>query len=211
MATLFDKMPTRQALCRIASDFHQRGWMAGTAGNLSARSNSQPDCFWITASGLPKGQLEPSDFLQINATTGDITHHFHNQNKPSAETSIHQTIYQLYPDAGACFHVHSVEACICTSKVSAEQTVIPLPAIEMLKGLDIWDAKPNVGLPLFENLQHVPAIAEQIKQRFHDTPPDVPALMIHNHGVTVWGTSLQQTYNRLEIVEFLMSYLAQQH
>jgi ribulose-5-phosphate 4-epimerase/fuculose-1-phosphate aldolase len=33
--------------------------------------------------------------------------------------------------------------------------------------------------------------------------------MIHGHGVTVWGNSLQEAYNRIEIVEFLMSYLAQ--
>jgi methylthioribulose-1-phosphate dehydratase len=83
-----------------------------------------------------------------------------------------------------------------------------LPPLEMLKGLGIWEERPVVALPLFPNLPDVPAIAEAIRQRFSATPPDLPALMIHEHGVTAWGHSLQEAYNRVEIVEFLMSYLA---
>ena len=210
MAVVFDQMSSRQALCKIAKDFHRRGWMAGSAGNLSARSIKNPECFWITSSGLPKGQLEISDFMQINTESGETTHRFHDKDKPSAETSIHQIIYQHFPNAKACFHVHSVDACIATCHIASDQTAIPLPAVEMIKGLDIWEQNPKVALPVFENLLDVPAIADQIRQRFQSSPPDVPALMIRNHGITVWGTSLQQAYNRVEIVEFLMSYLARQ-
>ena len=210
MATLFDQMPSRQALCKIAADFHSRAWMAGTAGNLSTRSNNNPDCFWITTSGLPKGQLEISDFIQINTDSGDVVHRFHDQDNPSAESSIHRVIYQLFPETKACFHVHSVDACLATEKISTDQTAMPLPVIEMLKGLDIWEEQPEVALPLFDNLTDVSAIAEQIRQCFRTTPPDVPALMIRNHGITVWGTSLQQVYNQVEIIEFIMSYLARQ-
>ncbi len=210
MATLFDQIPTRKALCKIAGDFHLRGWMAGTAGNLSARSSNNADCFWITASGLPKGQLEISDFISINIENCEISHRFHDNHKPSAETSIHQIIYQLLPDTKACFHVHSVDSCLTANRFDANQTAIPLPAIEMIKGLDIWEEEPKVDLPLFDNFLDVPEIAEQIRRRFDSNPPELPALMIRNHGITVWGTSIQQAYNRLEILEFIMSYLARQ-
>ena len=78
----------------------------------------------------------------------------------------------------------------------------------MIKGLDIWDEQPAVTLPLFPNWPDVPAIAEAIRQRFAASPPALPALMIHSHGATVWGYSLQEAYNRVEVIEFLMSYLA---
>lgn len=208
MAMIFDQMPTRKALSRIAQDFYQRGWMAGSAGNLSARSSSRPDCFWITASGLPKGQLETSDLILINIESDEVLQRFKESAKPSAETSIHRTIYQLFPDARACFHVHTVDACLAASRIPAGEKLMPLPPLEMIKGLDIWQQAPHVELPLFDNLLEVPEIAAQIRQRFQIMPPEVPALMIRHHGITVWGDSLQQAYNRVEIVEFIMTYLA---
>jgi len=61
MARSLDDLKPRAALVEIARDFHARGWMAGTAGNLSARADDGH--FWITASGKPKGRLEENDFL----------------------------------------------------------------------------------------------------------------------------------------------------
>lgn len=87
---------------------------------------------------------------------------------------------------------------------------MPLPPLEMIKGLDIWEESPQVTLALFDNRLDVPSIAHEIHKRFTAEPPQIPALMIRNHGITVWGDSLQQTYNRVEIIEFIMSYLARQ-
>ena len=208
MATSFDQMPIREALGNIAHDFYSRGWMAGTAGNLSAICKDEPDCFWITSSGLTKGQLGENDFILINTRSNEVIQRFFDTAKPSAETSIHRAIYQLFPDARACFHVHSVDASIATSRIPAAQTQMPLPPLEMIKGFDIWQQDPKVNLALFDNLLEVPKIAEQIQQRFQSKLPDVPALMIRNHGITVWGNSIQETYNRTEIAEFILSYLA---
>ena len=65
-------MPIREALGNIAHDFYSRGWMAGTAGNLSAICKDEPDCFWITSSGLPKGQLGENDFILINTRSNEL-------------------------------------------------------------------------------------------------------------------------------------------
>jgi methylthioribulose-1-phosphate dehydratase len=210
MAASLDLLPTRKALSDIAHDFYLRGWMAGTAGNLSAISNRNPGCFWITSSGLPKGKLDTYDFILINASSSEVVHRYNAEAKPSTETCIHQVIYQLFPDTKACFHVHSVDASIAANRIAADQTQMPLPALEMIKGLDIWQQNPHAKLSLFDNLLEVAEIAEQVQQRFQTKPPEVSALMIRNHGITVWGPSLQQTYNRVEIIEFIMSYLARQ-
>jgi len=208
MSQPLDDLNPRTALAEIARDFHRRGWMAGTAGNLSARDRKDPASFWITASGLAKGRLDEHDFLRAAVADDRVLERFDDRAKPSAETSIHRVIYQLFPQINACLHVHSVDACLAAAHCPAEGSELPLPALEMIKGLDIWEERPVVSLPLFANWLDVPAIAESIRQRFTATPPAVPALMIRDHGATVWGRSLQEAYNRVEIVEFLMSYLS---
>lgn len=208
MFRLFDDLEPRQALAEVARDFHARGWMAGTAGNLSVRDTSEPDSFWITASGLPKGRLDGTDFLRVGVTDDRVIERGRAENKPSAETTIHRAIYRVFPGARACLHVHSVEACLAVSALGADAETLPLPPLEMIKGLGVWDERPHVSLPLFANWLSVPTIAEAIEARFRVTPPAVPALMISGHGTTVWGASLQEAYNRVEIVEFLMRYLA---
>jgi len=84
---------------------------------------------------------------------------------------------------------------------------LPLPALEILKGLGVWEASPRVALPLFANHLEVARIARAVARRFAVEPPAVPALLIRSHGVTVWGESLQRAYDHLECVEFLLAYL----
>lgn len=192
----------RQSLIHASRQFHQLGWMAGTAGNLSAK---MPDnSFWITASSKQKGKLVTEDFVRMSLT-GEILENPALNNKPSAETSIHQAIYSLFPDANACYHVHSVEAKLVSNFIAHER--LPLPPIEMLKGLGIWQENPKVYMPVFENYLEVSRIAEDIIQRFKQTTPDVPGLLIRNHGVTVWATSPEAAENHIELVEYIFRYI----
>ncbi len=192
----------RTQLIRHAHKFHQRGWMWGTAGNLSARANE--DSFWITASGCSKGELTPEQFVRLS-NTGDLLTQPTPQARPSAEASIHQAIYALFPEAWACYHVHSVPATLLSSQSTADYLL--LPAIEMIKGLGIWEADPVVRLALFNNHSSVTQIADDIAARFQQQAPEVPACLIRNHGITVWGSSCEEVRNRVEVVEFLFQYL----
>lgn len=206
MATSYDDLPPRAALSEIARDFHARGWMAGTAGNLSVREDAE-HC-WITASGRPKGRLDDSDFLLVRISDGTVIDRVATGNKPSAETAIHCAIYSLFPTARACLHGHSVDAMLAAAKPKAAAKSLRLPAIEMIKGFDIWKQNPKVDLPLFENHLEVARIARDITQRFRKSPPPLDALMVRSHGATVWGRGLQEAYNRFEILEFVLSYLS---
>ncbi len=206
MPMLLDQLPVRTALVEIARDFHARGWMAGTAGNLSARD--EDNTFWITASGRPKGRLQETDFLLINLTDGAVIERTCSHDKPSAETAIHGAIYRCFPTARAVLHVHSVDACLAAAQAPLAATALALPPLEMVKGLDVWEQEPRAELPLFENHFEVGKIAAAIAERFETVIPAVPALMVRGHGVTVWGDTLQEAYNRVEVVEFIMSYRA---
>ncbi len=206
MAKTLNDQPVRAALVEVARDFHQRGWMNGTAGNLSARADAEH--FWITASGMPKGRLAETDFLLVRVHDGAVVEHATPGNKPSAETSIHRTIYALLPDAHACLHGHSVDGCLVSGRAKRGAKALRLPAIEMLKGFDIWQQNPKVDLPLFENTLDVTKIAAEIGKRLKKNPPALSALMIRGHGATVWGSDLQEAYNRFECLEFMLSHAA---
>ncbi len=205
MSDGLDSLSPPQALIEAARNFHQRGWMAGTAGNLSIRTG---DNCWITASGRPKGYLGERDLLQVAVATGQVVKQHQPQDKPSAETAIHLALYRLFPQIQAVFHVHTVESCLAANAVPTEALALPLPPLEMIKGLGVWEEHPQVALPLFANYLDISRIAEAMVTRFNQQLPVLPGLMIRNHGTTVWGDSPQQTYNRLEALEFILSYLA---
>jgi methylthioribulose-1-phosphate dehydratase len=192
----------RPTLVAAAGQFYQLGWMVGTAGNLSAR---MPDgSFWITASGRNKGQLNMDDFIRI-APNGTVLEQPSPDARPSAETSIHQAIYSLFPNAQACYHVHSIEANLVSSFTDGD--ALPLPPLEMLKGVGVWEENPKVAIPVFANHLEVPRIASDIYERFKATPPPVSVLLIRNHGVTVWASSLEGARNYLEIAEYIFRYM----
>jgi methylthioribulose-1-phosphate dehydratase len=209
MSAIFSKIlkPSESAdlrvlLSRHALLFYQRGWMWGTAGNLSARSPDES--FWITASGCSKGELTPDQFVRMSLA-GELMETPNPEAKPSAETSIHQAVYSLFPEAQACYHIHSVPASLVSRLgVNAQ---IQLPAIEMIKGMGIWNENPRVFLDIFPNHPLVPNIAQEMGDRFRDSPPQIPACLIQDHGVTVWGTSPEETRNRIEVMEFIFQYI----
>lgn len=192
----------RDTLIAAAKHFYDCGWMVGTAGNLSARL---PDgSLWITASGCSKGQLTPLDFIRLH-TDGNILESPNPALRPSAETSIHLAIYNCFPQAQACYHVHSIEAKL-VSRFTEDDT-LPLPPIEMLKGLGVWEENPKVAMPLFANYLDVGRIAAEIGARFRISPPPVPALLIRDHGITVWADSPSAAYNYVELVEYIFRYM----
>ncbi|MGD1699474.1 methylthioribulose 1-phosphate dehydratase [Dapis sp. BLCC M229] len=192
----------RESLICAATHFYQKGWMVGTAGNLSARL---PDnSFWITASGRPKGELTAQDFLRVDID-GQVLEKPNPHFRPSAETSIHQAIYQCFPEAKACYHVHSIEANLVSN--FTEGNGLLLPSLEMLKGFGIWEENPSVEMPLFVNHLEVKKIADEISDRFLESPPKIPALLIRNHGVTVWANSPESAYNYIELVEYIFRYM----
>ncbi len=206
MASSLDDHGSRAALTAIARDFHARGWMLGTAGNLSARADAEH--FWITASGVPKGRLDEDDFLLVRIADGEVVEKAAAHNKPSAETAIHGVLYRLFPEARAVLHGHSVAACAAGARARPGARGLRLPPLEMIKAFDLWAQRPKAELALFENHLEVERIARAIGARFARSRPALSALLVRAHGATVWGKDLEQAYNRFEALEFIFSYMA---
>ena len=191
----------RLQLIATAQYFYQQGWMLGTAGNLSTRL---PDgSFWITASGKSKGELLLNDFVRI-ASDGKIEASA-TGGLPSAETAIHQLLYRLFPESLACYHIHSIESNLVSCLVEGD--TLPLPPLEMLKGLGVWQENPCCVMPIFANHLQVAHIAVDIEQRFAVTPPQISALLIRDHGLTVWACSPEAARNYIELLNYIFRYM----
>ncbi|HYX25912.1 MAG TPA: methylthioribulose 1-phosphate dehydratase [Thermoanaerobaculia bacterium] len=198
-----DSGDPRDVLAAAARLFYDRGWMWGTAGNLSLRLSD--GTFWITASGKAKGRLTAADFLRIGPG-GEVVERGRPDDRPSAETSLHDAIYRLFPQAGACFHVHSIAANVA-ARLTAEDD-LRLPPLEMLKGLGVWDQDPDVSLAVFPNHLHVPRIAQELLARFTTAPPRVPGFLVRDHGLTAWGRDAEAALHHVELFEYVFGYLA---
>ncbi len=193
----------RQTLAAAARLFYNRGWMWGTAGNLSLRL--EDGSFWITASGKQKGYLQQEDFLRI-APGGEVLERGRPEDRPSAETSIHDAVYRLFAETRACFHVHSIPANVA-ARMTAGDT-LRLPPLEMIKGLGVWDEEPRIDLAVFRNHAHVPTIAGEVIARFEADPPRVPGFLIRDHGLTAWGCDDGAALHHVELLEYIFGYMA---
>ena len=169
----------------------------GTAGNLSARLAD--GTFWVTASGVDKGRMTVDDFLRTNLA-GDVLEAPVGA-RPSAETSLHQAIYGWSSEAGACLHVHTPAANLATRLWDGD---VPLPPIEMLKGLGLLEEEPRISAPVFPNRIRVPDIGRDVQTRFRQEQPQVPFFLIRDHGLTVWGKDVREAANRVECVAYIL-------
>jgi len=168
-----------------------RGWVPGSAGNLSARIDEETIA--ITRSGVHKGRLKPSDIIEVGL---DGTARAQGQ-KPSAETLLHCQLYRLFPPVGAVLHGHSVAATVLS--MAGE---ISFSQYEILKAFGFATHEVDVDLPVFENDQDIARLATVLEPVLAtDTPI---GYVIRGHGVYAWGTSVEHAFWRLEALEFLL-------
>lgn len=192
------------AIAAIARQLYGRGWMPGTAGNISVRV---ADDALITASGLSKGELGEEDMVRV--AIADTTARPGQHRKPSAETSIHTAVYRT-TGARAVVHVHSpfATAFATTAVPSAEQVrIVPVSGFELLKGFGVADPSA-VGIPVFPNWPDVPRIGADIEAFLRESPSAPPILCITGHGITTWGDTLSQARDRAECLEALCELIA---
>ncbi|HLS77763.1 MAG TPA: S-methyl-5-thioribose-1-phosphate isomerase [Nocardia sp.] len=190
------------AIAATARELYARGWMPGTAGNLSVRTG---DTAVVTASGLPKGELGAADMVTVRIA--DSAPLPGQTRKPSAETTIHTAVYRA-TDAAAVVHVHSPFATALATRAGAVETpgTVRITGLELIKGLGCADPEA-VDLPVFPNWRTVSRIGEDIERRLTEHPDAPPVLCISGHGITTWGQNLSQARDRAECLEALCELL----
>ncbi|MFE1319021.1 S-methyl-5-thioribose-1-phosphate isomerase [Kitasatospora phosalacinea] len=194
-----------EQLAALSGTLYRRGWMPGTAGNLSVLLPDRDGRVLITASGRDKGALTPRDLVTVDLATGRPVEPA--GPRASAETLIHTAVYRA-TDARAVVHVHSPYATAVAARVGARDraAVLELADFELLKGLGLADPA-RTAVPVLPNWPDVARIAADVADHLARTPGHPPALLVTDHGVTVWGDDLDQARNRLECLEAICQLL----
>ncbi len=130
-------------------------------------------------------------------------------NKPSAETSIHQVIYSEIPSTNTVLHVHTVTSCKLQFGVSKSNPIkrVLLPNVEILKAFGDFKEEPNFSAIVTFNHGSVPDISRDLKYALRERASDVPFFLIENHGLTVWGKSVEDANKNLEAAEFTLQVM----
>jgi methylthioribulose-1-phosphate dehydratase len=186
-------------LAAIAKSFHGRGWLLGTSGNLSAVVQREPLQLAMSPSGVDKGELMPNQMLTIDENARIVNQDF---GKPSDESLLHIRIVKER-GAGAVLHTHSVWNNIL-SDLYASEGGVTISGYEMLKGLQgVRTHEHSEWLPIIDNSQDMPVLAESIGQILNEHP-NAHGFLLRRHGLYSWGENLAQAKRHIEILEFLL-------
>ncbi|MFC4711641.1 methylthioribulose 1-phosphate dehydratase [Planococcus dechangensis] len=187
-----------QELAEVKRALAARDWFMGTSGNLAIKVSDEPLEFLVTASGKDKYKETNEDFLLVDA---------HGQPaqasalKPSAETLLHQAIYSK-TSAGCSLHVHTVANNVI-SELYGDEGVIQFQGQELIKAFGLWEQDATLSIPIIPNHADIPKLADEFRNFVN---ADKGAVLIRNHGITVWGTDAFEAKKLLEASEFLFQY-----
>lgn len=198
-----DDYVLRQEIVQIGRLMYEKGFIAASDGNISARLGSGR--ILITPSGLHKGFLQPEQILLVDENgrrVGPATG-ANRQLKPTSELPMHLEAYRQRPDIAAVVHAHP-PITIALSIAGIPMADCLLPEVIVFLGLI-----PTTQYATPSSEENVRAIRQFIHH--HD------ALVLQRHGSLTVGDSPMQGFMRLETLEqnariaFMLAQLGVHH
>lgn len=180
-------------LIAAGSFIDSKGWVPATSGNFSAKLSD--GTIAITVSGKHKGHLQRDDIMLIDAEGQSL-----DGKKPSAETVLHTSLYQRYPEISAVLHPHSLGATLAARIFKTEVILEDYELLKAISGIDTHETR--ISIPIFANDQNIPRLAAAV-EHYLDQHGDIHAYIIAGHGFYTWGGSVAETLRHLEALEFL--------
>lgn len=193
-----------RALVEAVTELHRAGWCPATSSNFSyrpLRAGTRPG-FWISQSGVDKGRFGPEHLMAVDASGVPIPPE---RRRPSAETGLHALVYRVHPEAGAVLHVHAPHS-VVASRAHLAQGEVRFSGWELQKGLAGQTThEAEVRVPIFDNAQDIPALAEAIEPVLRDRP-HLTAFLLAGHGLYAFGRSVAEAKRHVEVVETLLHH-----
>ena len=171
----------KERICKTVERLFNRGLISALGGNVSARIPEANE-FWITPSGVFKGELKPKDLVKVdldgNVVKGSL--------KPSIETPFHAVIYRKRVDVNAIVHSHNP---IATGLALAGIQIQPITieAVAILGDIKIvpW------AIPGTKTLANL--VGKHVE--------NAKVLVLMNHGVVGVGSDLLEAEAVVETLE----------
>jgi len=174
----------RKDVIRVAQLILERGYVTGTAGNVSARLGTT-DSLVITPSDAPYASLKPEDLALCSVRC----EHHAGENRPSIELPLHSAVYCARTDVGAIVHTHSRFA----TAAAATGTAIPVPTEEASSVL----GGDRIACAAFAP-EGSPELAENVVAALGS---DGKALLLAEHGVLAVGVDVNEAFAISELIE----------
>jgi L-fuculose-phosphate aldolase len=168
----------RRQLCEFVHRAYQQRLMISTQGAFSARLGA--DSFLITPHRVDRSLVSVEDLVLVENGSAE------NGKQPSGSARNHRGIYRKHPEIQSIVNAYPVNA-----------TAFGLTATPL-------DSRTIPESYLFlRDINRVPygvqfAEADEIAQ---SASPRQPILILDNDGVQVWGTSILDAFDRLEVLE----------
>ena len=175
----------RQLICRVGRLMYERGYVDGTAGNISARLDQ--DRILVSPSGLATGFLAPQQLIAVNLA-GERVDEPSAANaalRPTSESSMHR--YRQRDDVMGVVHAHPPTA-VALTLVGFDFQQCLIPEMVVLLGL-----VPTAPYSTPSSKENRDAITHLIRR--HD------AIMLSNHGSLTVAKTLWDAYLMLESLE----------
>jgi len=172
----------KEKIVEISKRLYQRGLVAGAGGNVSVRI---PGSSYIlaTPSGVCKGYLTPSDIIKVDLNGKVIEGRL----KPTSETPMHTEIYKVRKDVNAVVHAHPP---FCTgfacARVPLRSSIFP-EVIAMIGEVAM--------------VEYVTPGTKELAMKVAEAAKKHDAMLLANHGTITLGASLEQAYQRAEVLE----------
>jgi ribulose-5-phosphate 4-epimerase/fuculose-1-phosphate aldolase len=173
----------REEIARLGQSLFERGFAAGSAGNISAVLD---DGILVTPTNSCLGFLDPGRISKVSREGQHLS-----GDRPSKEIFLHKAFYETRPRTGAVVHLHSTHATAlsCLSGIDPEDCVPPLtPYVVMRVG--------HVKL-----IEYVRPGDEKMGDLIRALDGKYAAVLLANHGPVVTGKDVSSAVHAAEELE----------
>ena len=172
----------RRQLCEFVRRAYDHRLMISTQGAFSARLENEPnsDAFLITPHRVDRSTLAIDDLVLVRDGSPEAG------KEPSGSARNHRAIYREHPSIRSIVNAYPVNAtAFGVTGVPLDSRTIPESYIFLR---DVGRVPYGVQ---FGDGHEIAALAS----------PKAPILILDNDGVQVWGTSVLDAFDRLEVLE----------
>lgn len=154
----------------------------GNSGNISAKT--EENSFLITASGTYLGDLDLEDFAECSIESGKS---INSGRKPSKEVPMHLAIYETRPEIGAVLHASP----LYSTMIASSNLDIP----------SAWFVESMYYLEKIERVPYANPGSMELGELVREKAKKANILLLENHGVLVYDTSLKEAKMALQTLE----------